>query len=66
MYLSSAHGVLPSLFLSLIPKPHFLCVLEKQVWSTTYSIFVQVRQNAGVLLLDVIENYIPHSVPMIC
>ena len=51
---------------SLVPRPHFSCPLEK----TANSIFVQVRQNASTLLfsnltLDVIEDCIPHSVPVI-
>ena len=31
---------------SLVSRPHFLCPPEKWVWSTAYSIFVQV---AGML-----------------
>ena len=40
---------------------------EKWVWSTAYSIFVQVRRNVGALFfsnltLDVIDDCIPHCV----
>ena len=52
--------------LSLIPRPHFSRQLEKWVWSTAYSIFVQVHQHSGTLLfsnltLDIIEDCIPIS-----
>ena len=44
---------------------------EKRVWWTAYSVFVQVRRNAGALFfsnltLDVIEDCIPHCVLAIC
>ena len=52
---------------SLVPRPDFSHLLENCVWSTTYSIFIQVGQNAGRLFfsnltLDVIEDCIPHCV----
>ena len=52
---------------SLISRPHFSRPPEKWVWSTAYSIFVQVRRNVGALFfsnltLDVIEDCIPHCV----
>jgi len=55
---------------SLVPRLDFLRLLENCVWSTTYSIFVQVGQNAGrlffsILTLDVNEDCIPHCVQAI-
>ena len=55
---------------SLVPRPHFSRPPEKWVWSTAYSIFVQVRRNVGALFfsnltLDVIKDCIPHRVPTI-
>ena len=51
----------------LIPRPHSCA---QWVWSTVYSDFVQIRQNAGVVFpnftLNVIEDYIPHCMPAIC
>ena len=48
---------------SLVPRQDFSRLLENCVWSTTYSIFVQVGQNAGRLFfsnltLDIIEDCI--------
>ena len=34
---------------SLVSRPHFSRLPEKWVWSTAYSIFVQVRRNVGAL-----------------
>ena len=50
--------------LSLIPRSQFIRLPEKWVWSTAYSIFVQVRWNVGAffffnLTFDVIEDCIP-------
>ena len=47
-------------------KPH----PKNRVWSTAYTIFVQVHRNTGTLffsnlMLDVIEDCIPHCVPTI-
>ena len=58
----SPHTLLPS----LIPRLHFSCGSAKWVWSTAYSIFVQVRQHSGALFfsnltLDIIEDCIPIS-----
>ena len=55
---------------SLVPRPHFSRPPEKWVWSTAYSIFVQVRRNAGTLFfsnltLDIIKDCILHRVPTI-
>ena len=55
---------------SLVPRPHFVCPPEKWVWSTAYSILVQVCRNAGTLFLsnltlDVIDDCISHCVPTI-
>ena len=55
---------------SLVPRPDFSHLLENCVWSTTYSIFIQVGQNAGTLFIssltpDIIENCIPHCVQTI-
>ena len=52
---------------SLVSRPHFSRPPEKWVWSTAYSIFVQVRRNVGALFFsnltfDVINNCIPHCV----
>ena len=48
---------------SLVPRPDFSHLLVNCVWSITYSIFVQVGQNAGRLFfsnltLDFIEDCI--------
>jgi len=37
---------------SLVSRPHFSRPLEKWVWSTAYSIFVQVRRNVGALFFS--------------
>ena len=55
---------------SVVPRQHFTHPLEKWVWSTAYSIFVQVCRNAGALffsnlMLDAIKNCIWHCVPTI-
>ena len=55
---------------SRVPRLHFSCLQEKWVLETAHSISVEVYQNAVALLfsnitLDVIEEYIPHYVPMI-
>ena len=52
---------------SLVSRPHFSRPPEKWVWSTAYSIFVQVRRNVGALFFsnltfDVIKDCIPHCV----
>ena len=52
---------------SLVSRPHFSRPSEKWVWSTAYSIFVQVRWNVGALFfsnltLDVVKDCIPHCV----
>ena len=55
------------LLTSLVSRPHFSRPPEKWVWSTAYSIFVQVRRNVGALFfsnltLDVIDDCIRHCV----
>ena len=56
----------------IVTFPHFSCLQEKRVLQTAYSISVEVYQNAGALLFsnitldDIIADYIPHYVPMIC
>ena len=52
---------------SLVSRLHFSHLPEKWVWSTAYSIFVQVRRNVGALffsnlMFDVIKDCIPHCV----
>ena len=37
---------------SLVSRPHFSRPPEKWVWSTAYSIFVQVRRNVGALFFS--------------
>ena len=64
------HNLAAPMFTSLISRPHFSRPPEKWVWSTAYSIFVQVRRNVGALFfsnltLDVIDDCIPHCVRMI-
>ena len=48
---------------NLVPRQDYSHLLKNCVWSTTYSIFVQVGQNAGTLFfsnltLDIIEDCI--------
>ena len=54
-----------------VSRPHFSCLPKKMGLETAYSIFIKLYRNAGALLfsnimLDVIEDYIPHYVPTIC
>ena len=37
---------------SLVPRLYFSRLVENWVWSTAYSIFVQMGQNAGALLFS--------------
>ena len=58
------------MLVSLVPRPQFSRLLENWVWSTAYSIFVQMGKNAGALffsnlILGIIEDCIPHCVPTI-
>jgi len=44
------------MWLSLVPRSHFSNPPEKWVWSTAYSIFVQVCRNAGALFFFFLFN----------
>ena len=69
-YLPPLHTRSDQILWVLSPDCIFSHTPEKWVWSTTYSIFVQVHQNVGTLFffnltLDVIKDCIPHCMPMI-
>ena len=41
-----------TVLVSLVPRLYFSHLVENWVWSTTYSIFVQMGQNAGALFFS--------------
>ena len=56
--------------ISLVSRLHFLHPPEKWVWSTAYSIFIQMHQHSSALFFsnlmpDIIEDCIPRCVPTI-